>query len=392
LLLLVIVLLVANCLLFYQGLNHLSTQSLHYITVVLFLISLIFSAWFDRARYFFVLLLFLCVYLFRYYLYTCVYGLHIELVYILISLLVVFNLMVFSLVKERGIWSFWGRTYLFCLFIQGVGFYFLIAQAVFLNTLYEQHIRMHFFLSFPYFQTLIITLGATTYMLLSYYRDQDYGSYVGLLIAALLPLFYNNHLTAWSVFYGAAALIGTVEIIINLYKMAFLDELTGLAGRRALRQDTLKLSGVYTLAMLDIDFFKSVNDRYGHDVGDQVLKYIASLVKKVTGGGKAYRYGGEEFTLVFPGKRKNEILPHLEALRSNIAQRPFVIRAKNRPKQKPEKTTIKSYDTLKIKVTVSIGVADNHRKNVTPHEVMKEADQALYKAKKTGRNRVCWAR
>src|SRR5690554_1976450 len=89
LLLPVIVLSVANCLMFYEGLNHLSAQSLHYITTVLFLISLIFSAWFDRSRYFFVLLFFLCVYLFRYYLYNCVFGLHIELVYILLSFLVV---------------------------------------------------------------------------------------------------------------------------------------------------------------------------------------------------------------------------------------------------------------------------------------------------------------
>lgn len=81
------------------------------------------------------------------------------------------------------------------------------------------------------------------------------------------------------------------------YQMAFRDELTGLPGRRALNERMQRLGRNYVIAMTDVDHFKKFNDTHGHDVGDQVLRLVASRLSKVTGGGRAHRYGGEEFAL-----------------------------------------------------------------------------------------------
>lgn len=75
----------------------------------------------------------------------------------------------------------------------------------------------------------------------------------------------------------------------------------------------MKLGTDYTIAMVDIDFFKQFNDRYGHDVGDQALKFIASAIAQVSGGGKAFRYGGEEFTIIAPGRNWTKPQPTLSA-------------------------------------------------------------------------------
>ena len=103
------------------------------------------------------------------------------------------------------------------------------------------------------------------------------------------------------------------------YQMAFRDELTGLPGRRALNERMQRLGRNYVLAMSDVDHFKKFNDTHGHDVGDQVLRLVASKLSKIGGGGRAYRYGGEEFALVFAGKTLEECMPHLEVIRESIA-------------------------------------------------------------------------
>jgi diguanylate cyclase (GGDEF)-like protein len=170
--------------------------------------------------------------------------------------------------------------------------------------------------------------------------------------------------------------------------MAFSDELTGLPSRRALKQDMMKLGMNYTIAMLDIDFFKKFNDKYGHDTGDDVLKLVASTIREVTGGGKAFRYGGEEFTILFPGKSISDAIPHLEELREKVSKRGFTLRGKGRSKNSSKSRSQGSPSGRQIYITISIGVSQKNEKNKTPDTVMKSADAALYRAKKKGRNCV----
>ncbi|RDE23036.1 GGDEF domain-containing protein [Motiliproteus coralliicola] len=169
--------------------------------------------------------------------------------------------------------------------------------------------------------------------------------------------------------------------------LAYLDELTGLPGRRALNEHLKRLGRHYCLAMLDVDHFKKFNDRYGHDVGDQVLRLVAAKLSRVRLG-KAYRYGGEEFCVVFPGREIEQTLEPLEEIRQTIEQARLRLREQDRPKsnRKGRKQRGKASTAgNSVSVTISIGVAQNHTKS----DCLKAADKALYRAKSAGRNRVC---
>jgi diguanylate cyclase (GGDEF)-like protein len=182
--------------------------------------------------------------------------------------------------------------------------------------------------------------------------------------------------------FTAAGLIVTAGVLQDSYRMAFHDELTGLPGRRALNDRLMELEGRYAVAMIDVDHFKRFNDAWGHGVGDQVLKLVASRLRRVGGGGVAYRYGGEEFTIVFPGLRLPEALAHAEALRSGIERYSFEIRARRDRRRSGDATP------RGASVTVSIGVAEAGGRPAEAGPVVAAADEALYRAKSAGRNRV----
>lgn len=161
----------------------------------------------------------------------------------------------------------------------------------------------------------------------------------------------------------AAGLVLTVSILEQSYSMAYREELTRLPARRALMRDLPEASGVYTIAMVDVDHFKKFNDTYGHDVGDQALQLVATRLAS-SREGAAYRYGGEEFTLVWK-------------------------RPRNRPSGKDEKRKKKPKKRPRtLSVPVRIGLADSSAGGGSPEAILKKADQALYRAKEKGRNQV----
>lgn len=213
------------------------------------------------------------------------------------------------------------------------------------------------------------------------------GGFLWALVAAIVPLaagFSGETLTLW---FATSGLILTVSLVESSHRMAYRDELTGLPARRALNEELLKVGRTYTIAMVDIDHFKKVNDTHGHDVGDQVLKMVAAKIEEVRGGGRAYRFGGEEFTVFFPNRSAREALPHLEELRHSIEMSEFTLRDVERPAEKPEQP-LKKVGGQRLKVTASIGVAERNDFNLTPEAVLKAADKALYRAKEQGRNCV----
>jgi diguanylate cyclase (GGDEF)-like protein len=136
-----------------------------------------------------------------------------------------------------------------------------------------------------------------------------------------------------------------------------------------------------------VDYFKKFNDTHGHDVGDQVLRMVAGRLARVEGGGRAFRYGGEEFAILFPGKSAEESAPHLEKVRESVANAAFTKRGKDRPRRKPKTLRTRDASAKKLAVTVSIGVS-HARGSLKPDDVVKAADKALYRAKEGGRNRV----
>jgi diguanylate cyclase (GGDEF)-like protein len=210
-----------------------------------------------------------------------------------------------------------------------------------------------------------------------------------------------------SAYFTTAALILAASIVENSYVLAYHDELTTLPARRAFNQALPQLAAPYCVAVVDIDHFKRFNDTYGHDAGDQVLRMVASRLARVSGGGEAFRVGGEEFTILFPGKTTKETRPHLEALREAIQGSQFRFRSQpdrrnlsrgaDRRVQGKKKRTMRHEQRLlfhpepaidEISVTISIGMAEPRPKTQAVDQVIEAADQALYRAKQAGRNRV----
>jgi len=231
--------------------------------------------------------------------------------------------------------------------------------------------------------SLMVTLGVGT--------RRDHPVEKGLfwaLIAMLVALASGAESDGSALYLMVAGLILTSAVVETSYVMAFQDELTGLPARRSLWQELDSAGRLYSVGMVDIDHFKKFNDKHGHDIGDEVLRMVGSRLGKVTGGGRAFRYGGEEFVIVFPGKHRNDAFDHLDALRQAIEESEFIVRRPPRWRQLSRASRASKKPRVKLSVTVSIGVAERSDKYPQAEAVIKAADKALYRAKKKGRNRV----
>jgi GGDEF domain-containing protein len=226
------------------------------------------------------------------------------------------------------------------------------------------------------------------------------------LAACFLALYFGGVGRIPTAYFAAAAFILAGAVVETSYMLAYHDELTTLPSRRAFHDALLRLQPPYSIAMVDIDHFKRCNDTYGHDAGDQVLRMIASRLAKVSGGGQAYRCGGEEFAILFPGKTTVEIMEHLEKLRADIEASTLRLRGPERrheargPDRRNQRARGRAqaghairqlarstpYDELSV--TASIGVASSRGGNPSAEEVIQAADRALYRAKAGGRNRI----
>jgi two-component system, cell cycle response regulator len=163
-------------------------------------------------------------------------------------------------------------------------------------------------------------------------------------------------------------------------EMAITDALTGLNNRRYLEQHLATLvdqagsrGKALSLLIVDIDFFKSINDTHGHDAGDDVLREFAKRIRRnIRGIDLACRYGGEEFVVVMPETDMALAYMVAERLRQRVASEPFPVAGGSKL----------------LDVTISVGCAGFEKPDDTPETIIKRADQALYMAKRTGRNRV----
>ncbi len=220
-------------------------------------------------------------------------------------------------------------------------------------------------------------------------RPLDIGQ-IGALLAFFIACHWADTPGAFDAFVTASGAILLVSLLQESHRLAFSDELTGLPSRRALEERLYGLGPVHAIAMLDVDHFKKFNDIHGHDIGDQVLRLVSTRLAHAASGGTAYRYGGEEFCIVFPELTLADALPQIESICADIAAYQMAVRRDDRPKdpeagvrlrhlRSPEKT---------LSVTVSIGIAEPDDPRSTPAEVLRAADRALYRAKEAGRNRV----
>jgi diguanylate cyclase (GGDEF)-like protein len=165
----------------------------------------------------------------------------------------------------------------------------------------------------------------------------------------------------------------------EIYRMTIVDGLTQIHNKRYLFESlereiirSRRHDRPLSLLMFDIDFFKRINDHFGHLAGDYVLRELAEVVQNRIRRDEVFaRYGGEEFVIVLPETTMDGASALAENIREKVAEHPFVFQGE------------------KIPVTISIGCA-LVRENDTATELIQRADEKLYEAKRGGRNRVCW--
>lgn len=303
-----------------------------------------------------------------------------------VAILLPLNLLALAFLKERGIVSPAGRRRLAFVAIEilAVGALcvtHLEPAATWLNqTFFPDVLSRWSHLSQAALLAFAVAGIAIMVPLIRRYRAVE-SSLLWTLVASFIALCTGSVRPQASLFFAAAAMALIVALLETSYRMAYHDELTQLPSRRALNEALMKLPNVYTVAMIDVDHFKRFNDSFGHESGDQALRLVASRLAHIAGGGKAYRYGGEEFAILFPGKVAQEVVVYLDRMRKVIEQSKFVVRGRERRGKRRI-----GRNRQETHVTVSIGVAACEGEKVAPADVLRIADKALYRAKAKGRN------
>jgi len=214
-------------------------------------------------------------------------------------------------------------------------------------------------------------------------------------IALTLPLVLRSGADSIesTIYLSMAGLILIVNVIEKSYALALRDDLTGLPGRRALRREVRHAGARYALALVGIDHHGTLYDRHGRDAGDRVIKKVSTHVDRVRRKGRgtvhAFRYSDEEFTLLFSGKRRDEVLGDLETLRADIEDFRFLIRP--RAGRNGKDGAPPRHRPLGWSLTVSIGVAERRKKrgwSTTYWAIARATRRALRRSQKAGGNIV----
>ena len=378
-------------------LNSAYIDLVQYLPYILFTVVFTLCIYYNRSRLFVVTLsLSLIYYCIQTKLQTSLSLQETLLIYSLISFLqplVLFNLI---FLPERGLLNRHGLLYFSCIVLVVLfSAYMINYHANYLTQIATDWVPVKpvsgIVLSLPAIACYLMVFATGLYRFIKF-SDDFALMIVTVSVFSLVTLALFDLMNISAVVFTAVSLSLIIGMMGTSYDMAFRDELTGLLGRRALNERLKGLARQYVIAMMDIDHFKKFNDTHGHDIGDEVLKMVAQQIARVEGGGTAYRYGGEEFCVVFAGKDKEYARSFLEDTRLRVQNYQMKIRdSAHRPssKQIAEKRRgrrAKSRDDISVSVTISIGFAESDGINNNPETVLKRADTALYKAKKKGRN------
>jgi diguanylate cyclase (GGDEF)-like protein len=366
-----------------------AAPQVRFFPLAVFAIGLGLSAFFRRSRLFFALLTLALAQAVFAWIIPHLSAASAQVIANCIAILLPLNLLALAFLKERGIISPAGRKRLAVAAAEVVLTMVMCLPA--LRPTAAQMSRAFATLALSNWSRLsqpallaFLLAGAVIMVLLVRRYKAVESSLLWSLAAAFIALRTagTSHLNG--VYFAAGGLTLIVALIETSYAMAYLDELTQLPSRRALNEALLKLGDSFTIAMLDVDHFKNFNDSYGHAAGDQALRLVASRLSHITGGGRAYRYGGEEFAVVFSGKQSEEVFVYLDRMRKVIENSSFIVRGRDR--RRKGNTGIGRGSKKETNVTVSVGLASCNGDRLTPAEVIRMADQALYKAKARGRN------
>ena len=281
-----------------------------------------------------------------------------------VALLLPLNLLALSLISERSllISREFARLILVLLQVFFVSWIGLPENVDFAAALESSFIAPRYTAWTPVAQPALVAFGAAlvlqTARFTSYRNPVDRG-FFWALVSAFLAL--HGTRAGWSPtnFLATAGLILIIAAYAEIYQSTYYDELTGMRGRPYWDQAAANLGSRYVIAVIDIDGMKHLNETRGYAVGDQILRMVARKVTNLSGDGKAFRYDGNRFAVVFHDKSVTSVLPHLEELRKAIDASPVMLPARRRFFRKPDPPT-------QIPVTVSIGAAERDERRTTP--------------------------
>jgi diguanylate cyclase (GGDEF)-like protein len=300
------------------------------------------------------------------------------------------NFVLFASVRDRGVMTFDGAFKVGIVAAQAAGLAWIARHNSHdLGSLLRWGTQFAGSSSLPLAAQISFAVAALTLLALIVVRRAKVVGLLWVLAAVFLGVHESTQPEALLFYAGTAGLVLVFAVLEHGYDIAYRDELTGLLGRRAFASAMEQLGRTYAFAMCDVDHFKQFNDTYGHDVGDDVLKMVAAKLSHVEGGGRVFRYGGEEFLVVFRGRTAIEAKPFMESVRQAIAETDFVLRREDRPARRPRRVNKTDQGVRQaVRVTISIGIADKSVRHSTPDLVLDAADAALYAAKAAGRNCV----
>ncbi len=378
-----------------DALNFIDIDTLRILPYLLACVLIGFAAMFNRSRFMAPILIALFAYHFiRERLQVPLSQNTVMGMFTGLNLVFCFQLVMSALLPEKGMFNRHGYVFFSFLLLTSCVLWFYGSSTLWVHYLkgLESHQVTYFEKQFWITQALLILHGLTACLLLVMSVLRRTAADFALLLTWFsgLLVFSDFSLLEVSSICFAALFLGLFILYQQSnYQVTYKDALTGISGRRALDDYLSTLGRHYAIAMLDVDHFKKFNDTYGHDVGDQVLKMVAAKVAQVQGGGKAFRYGGEEFTIVFNRKTADDAFVFLEAVRVSIQKYEMVLRgddrANNQKTGKEARGKTKPVKAKTVSVTISIGIA-NSTQGMSPKDIIKDADQLLYKAKESGRN------
>lgn len=207
-----------------------------------------------------------------------------------------------------------------------------------------------------------------------------------VLLALVLALRGGPESLESTIYLTMAGLMLIVNVLEKSYALSLHDNVTHLPARRALRREVGRMRSHYALALVSVDHFKTLHDRYGRDASDRVIRKIANNLRKASAS--AFRYSGGHFALLFAGKGRNEVLGDLETLRADIEDFQFSLHPKAAANSKG--ATIR-YPSARWSLTVTVGVAERGEKtgwSTRYGAIVQAARGALHRGQKAGGNTV----
>ncbi len=308
-----------------------------------------------------------------------------------VALLLPLNLLALALITERRllISREFVRLILVLLQVFAVSWIGLPENAAIAASLESPFVDPRYTAWTPLAQPALAAFGAALLLQLARfvtYRNPVDRGFFWALVSAFLAL--HGTRAGWSPtnYLATAGLILMIAAYAEVYQSTYYDELTGMRGRVALDQALCHLGSQYTIAVIDVDGMKPLNQAHGYAAGDQALRLLSAKLAAMDGDGDAFRVDGNRFAVLFRNKPVTEVLPRLDDLRLAVASSPITLRTRffRNLLRRPAGRSSPS----QVSVTVSIGAAERDERRTTPTQVLKASEVALARAKSDGRNRV----